>query len=52
MEQIPDISEPTPAPAPAEENSRFNISRWALQHPALTRYLMVVLLIMGSLAYF
>ena len=22
--------------------SRFNISRWALEHPALTRYLMVV----------
>ena len=60
MDQKPDISEPTPAPtsaptpapAPVEKNSRFNISRWALQHPALTRYLMVVLLIMGSVAYF
>jgi multidrug efflux pump subunit AcrB len=37
------------APAPAQ---RFNISRWALEHPALTRYLMVVLLVMGSVAYF
>jgi multidrug efflux pump subunit AcrB len=32
--------------------SRFNISRWALEHPALTRYLMVVLLILGFAAYF
>jgi multidrug efflux pump subunit AcrB len=31
---------------------RFNISRWALEHPALTRYLMVVLLVLGSAAYF
>ncbi|MEJ6001791.1 efflux RND transporter permease subunit [Paucibacter soli] len=32
--------------------SRFNLSRWALQHPALTRYLMVVLMVMGFAAYF
>jgi len=32
--------------------SRFNISRWALEHPALTRYLMVVLTVMGFAAYF
>ena len=32
--------------------SRFNISRWALDHPALTRYLMVVLLVLGAAAYF
>jgi len=31
---------------------RFNLSRWALEHPALTRYLMVVLLVMGVGAYF
>ncbi len=31
---------------------RFNISRWALEHPALTRYLMVVLLALGCAAYF
>jgi multidrug efflux pump len=30
----------------------FNISRWALEHPALTRYLLVVLLVLGSVAYF
>jgi multidrug efflux pump subunit AcrB len=31
---------------------RFNISRWALEHPALTRYLMVVLMVLGMAAYF
>lgn len=35
-------------PAP----SRFNISKWALDHPALTRYLLVVLLLLGFAAYF
>ncbi len=29
----------------------FNISRWALEHPALTRYLMVVLMVLGVAAY-
>lgn len=38
--------------APAAEPSRFNISRWALDHPALTRYLMAVLLVLGFAAYF
>ena len=30
----------------------FNLSRWALDHPALTRYLMIVLLLLGFAAYF
>ena len=30
----------------------FNLSRWALEHPALTRYLMVVLLMLGFASYF
>ncbi|TFY96819.1 efflux RND transporter permease subunit [Ramlibacter rhizophilus] len=30
----------------------FNLSRWAIEHPALTRYLMVVLLVLGFAAYF
>ena len=30
----------------------FNLSRWALEHPALTRYLMVVLMLLGVAAYF
>ncbi len=30
----------------------FNLSRWALEHPALTRYLMVALLVLGVAAYF
>src|SRR5579862_9316782 len=33
-------------------HQRFNVSRWALQHPALTRYLMVVLMVLGLAAYF
>ncbi|HSV79146.1 MAG TPA: efflux RND transporter permease subunit [Ramlibacter sp.] len=37
---------------PAEDRSRFNLSRWALEHPALTRYLMVVLMVLGFAAYF
>ena len=46
----------TPPPADSvttpAATSRFNISRWALDHPALTRYLMVVLLVLGTAAYF
>jgi multidrug efflux pump len=37
---------------PAATTSGFNISRWALEHPALTRYLMVVLMALGFAAYF
>jgi multidrug efflux pump subunit AcrB len=32
--------------------ARFNVSRWALDHPALTRYLLVVLMLLGMAAYF
>jgi len=34
------------------QGSRFNISRWALEHAPLTRYLMVVLMLLGLVAYF
>jgi multidrug efflux pump len=34
------------------QGSRFNISRWALEHAPLTRYLMVVLMVLGLVAYF
>ncbi len=30
----------------------FNLSKWALMHPALTRYLMIVLMVLGFAAYF
>ena len=36
----------------AGATQRFNISRWALEHPALTRYLLLVLLVLGLAAYF
>ena len=32
--------------------ARFNLSRWALEHQPLVRYLLVVLLLGGTLAYF
>jgi multidrug efflux pump len=30
----------------------FNLSKWALEHAAFTRYLMVVLMLLGCVAYF
>jgi multidrug efflux pump subunit AcrB len=42
----------TAGTGPGERASRLNISRWALEHPALTRYLLVVLMVLGFAAYF
>ena len=33
-----------------EPHSRFNLSAWALNHRALTRYLMLVLMLLGVAA--
>jgi multidrug efflux pump len=41
-----------PAAVPPTADRRFNISRWALEHSALTRYLLVVFLALGAAAYF
>ena len=30
----------------------FNLSKWALEHAALTKYLMIVLMLLGAAAYF
>ena len=49
---INDKMTPTSKTTEAEDGGRFNISRWALQHPDLTRYLMIVLLLLGVAAYF
>ena len=35
-----------------QPSEKFNLSRWALEHPALTRYLMLVLMLLGFAAYF
>ena len=46
---------PVGAAAPESNPPRsagFNVSRWALEHPALTRYLLLVLLLLGAAAYF
>ena len=32
--------------------SNFNLSQWAIEHPALTRYLLVVLMVLGIASYF
>ncbi|WP_297655238.1 efflux RND transporter permease subunit [Hydrogenophaga sp.] len=37
---------------PASWVSRFNLSQWALDHQAFTRYLMIVLMVLGVAAYF
>jgi len=37
---------------PMQPSAGFNLSKWALEHSALTRYLMVVLLLLGAAAYF
>ncbi len=36
----------------SQPKESFNLSKWALLHPALTRYLMVVLMVLGMAAYF
>lgn len=38
-------------PAGDTEHRKFNISRWALEHSALTRYLLIVLMLLGAAAY-
>ncbi len=42
----------TDAPNASPAKSGFNLSKWAIDHPALTRYLMVVLLLLGTASYF
>ena len=49
MTQSTDEKNTGPGDAPS---ARFNLSRWALEHPALTRYLLVVLIVLGFAAYF
>ena len=39
-------------PGATAPSSGFNLSRWALEHSALVRYLMVVLMLLGFAAYF
>ncbi|MBK6386427.1 MAG: efflux RND transporter permease subunit [Rhodoferax sp.] len=43
---------PTPPASLAKPKESFNLSKWALDHPALTRYLMLVLMLLGFAAYF
>ncbi|ADU37609.1 efflux RND transporter permease subunit [Variovorax paradoxus] len=41
-----------PVDKPAAKSAGFNLSKWALDHAPLTRYLMVVLMVLGTFAYF
>jgi multidrug efflux pump len=36
----------------ADPGKHFNLSRWALEHAALTRYLLLVLMVLGFSSYF
>ena len=47
MTQTTDDKTTGPNDSPSE---RFNLSRWALEHPALTRYLLLVLMALGFAA--
>ena len=49
---LPPSQPDTPSSPLPRSRHRFNISRWALEHAPLTRYLMVVLLVLGMAAYF
>jgi multidrug efflux pump len=48
--QPPPRSEP--AMTQIQPREGFNLSKWALDHPALTRYLLIVLMLLGFAAYF
>src|SRR5688572_12254252 len=48
---LPPPSEPGMS-TPTQPKEGFNLSKWALDHPALTRYLMVVLMLLRFTAYF
>jgi multidrug efflux pump len=52
LERRPPLTQPS-EPLMSESRAReiFNLSRWAIEHPALTRYLMVMLLLLGAAAY-
>ena len=43
---------PESGPRRPEPSARFNLSRWALAHVPLVRYLMVALMALGAAAYF
>ena len=50
MSEKPDHSADSSQPQP--DARKFNLSRWALEHAALTRYLLLVLMALGFASYF
>ena len=49
---VGDASDPSAVDATLSPRRGFNLSRWALEHRPLTRYLLIVLLLLGFGAYF
>ena len=49
---VGDAPDPSAADAASSPRRGFNLSRWALEHRPLTRYLLIVLLLLGFGAYF
>ena len=46
------MTEPTSPVAADHAAGKFNLSKWAIDHAALTRYLMLVLMLLGAASYF
>ncbi len=46
------MTEPTSPVVVDHAAGKFNLSKWAIEHAALTRYLMVVLMLLGAASYF
>jgi multidrug efflux pump len=46
------MTEPTSPVVADHAAGKFNLSQWAIEHAALTRYLMVVLMLLGAASYF
>ncbi len=46
------MNHPSTSPEGGDTDTKFNLSKWALDHPALTRYLMVALMLLGLAAFF
>ena len=46
------MTEPTSPVVADHAAGKFNLSKWAIDHAALTRYLMVVLMLLGAASYF
>ena len=51
-DSVASVHPAAPTDDAADKPKGFNISKWALEHTALTRYLLIVLMVLGVAAYF